>query len=272
MDVMTKGRFEITRCGMKGVEAIAADTAYAFGRHTHDQFGIGVILRGAQKSLSGRGIVEAEAGDIITVNPGEVHDGSPIGESGRTWRMLYFDPAAFTGPIRALTDGRNETAELSHPAMRDPASAASFLTLFRAMTDPRGGDSEIEGRENLLLLLARLINHRPAECKLGVPKAIEQARARIDDDPSAPLSLGELAAIGGVSQFQLVRGFAKLTGLTPHAYLVQRRLQRARKMIAAGMALADTAQASGFADQSHMTRLFASAYGMSPGRYAAAMN
>lgn len=66
---MTRGTFQIIRCGMDGVDAVSADTSHAFGRHIHDQFGIGVILRGAQKSLSGRGIVEAEAGDVITVNP-----------------------------------------------------------------------------------------------------------------------------------------------------------------------------------------------------------
>ncbi|HQS49592.1 MAG: AraC family transcriptional regulator [Rhizobiales bacterium 24-66-13] len=268
---MTPGEFKIARSGMKGVGAISADTSRAFNRHTHDQFGIGVIVRGAQKSLSGRGIVEAQAGDVITVNPGEVHDGSPLGESGRAWRMLYFDPATLAGPIRTLTDGSASSAELSRPAMRDPASAACFLSLFRILTDPHGGHSEIEGRENLLLLLARLIERRDQE-QAGAPKAINQARERIDDDPSAPLSLGELAAIGGVSQFQLVRGFSKATGLTPHAYLVQRRLQRARKMIAEGAALAEAAQASGFADQSHMTRLFVRTYGMSPGLYAAAMS
>ena len=256
---------------MKGVDAISADTSHAFGRHTHDQFGIGVIVRGAQRSMSGRGIVEAEAGDVITVNPGEVHDGSPLGESGRAWRMLYFDPDALANPLCALTKGSAGSAELSRPAMRDPASAACFLSLFRTMTDPQGGHSEIEGQESLLLLLARLIERRDQE-RPGAPKAIDQARERIDDDPSAPLSLDELAAIGGVSQFQLVRGFSKATGLTPHAYLVQRRLQRARKMIAQGATLADAAQASGFADQSHMTRLFVRTYGMSPGIYAVAMN
>lgn len=268
---MSKGQFKIARCGTSSVDAVWADTPHAFGRHTHDQFGIGVILRGAQKSMSGRGIVEAQAGDVITVNPGEVHDGTPLGASSRAWRMLYFDPAALTGSILALTDGATDSAELSYPAMRDAISAARFLSLFRTMTDPHGGHSEIEGRENLILLLARLIGHRNRE-RVGTPKAIERARARIDDDPAAPLSLDELAAIGGVSQFQLLRGFSKMTGLTPHAYLVQRRLQRARKMIADGTTLADAAQAAGFADQSHMTRLFVRTYGMSPGIYAAAMN
>ncbi|WP_018633754.1 AraC family transcriptional regulator [Neomegalonema perideroedes] len=268
---MARGRFKTTRCGMNGVEAVFADSPHAFGRHTHDQFGIGVILRGAQRSLSGRGVVEAEAGDVITVNPGEVHDGAPLDARGRIWRMLYFDPAALADPICALTEGGARNAELAHPALRDAAAATRFLSLFRAMIDPHGGRSEIESRENLLLLLARLVERRHQE-RAGAPRAIRRARERIDDDPAAPLSLGELAEIGGVSQFQLLRGFSKLTGLTPHAYLVQRRLQRARRMIAGGEGLADAAQASGFADQSHMTRLFVRAYGMSPGVYAAGMS
>lgn len=257
---------------MQGAEAVAADTTHAFGRHTHDQYGMGVILRGAQKSLSGRGIVEAKAGDIITVNPGEVHDGMPLGDGGRAWRMLYFDPVTLVGTIEDLTDGVSGDAELTHPAICDPTSAARFASLFRAVTDPQGGYSEIEARESLLLLLARLIDKGHQRQTRGAPKGVELARTRIDDDPSASVSLNELAEISGISQFQLVRGFSKVTGLTPHAYLVQRRLQSARRLIAAGVTLADVAQASGFADQSHMTRLFVRTYGMSPGVYAAAMN
>lgn len=58
--------------------------------------------------------------------------------------------------------------------------------------------------------------------------------------------------------------------MTPHAYQVQRRLLLARGWIRAGATLADAAAAGGFSDQSHMTRLFVRAYGLSPGRYAAA--
>jgi AraC-like DNA-binding protein len=269
---MTRRQFSIKRCQPSGVDAVWADSAHAFGRHTHDQFGIGVILRGAQKSLSGRGVVEAHAGDVISVNPGEVHDGIPLDANGRAWRMLYFDPEVLAGPIGALTDDRCGSFELSHPVLCDPAAAACFVALFRAVTKPFGADSEIEGEESLLFLLARVIDRRATESRHRAPKTIDQVRERIDDDPSAPVSLNELAAIGGISQFQLVRGFSKATGLTPHAYLIQRRLQRARKMIAQGVGLADAAHASGFADQSHMTRLFIRTYGISPGVYAAAMN
>ncbi|MCG5481567.1 MAG: AraC family transcriptional regulator, partial [Ensifer alkalisoli] len=59
---------------------------------------------------------------------------------------------------------------------------------------------------------------------------------------------------------------------TPHAYLVQRRIDIVRQLIAKRTPLADAAVAGGFADQSHMTRVFVRKYGFTPGAYAQAMN
>lgn len=269
---MAKSGFRVSGCGVKGVEAVFADSPHSFTRHIHDQFGIGVMLRGAQKSFSGCGMVEAQEGDVITVNPGEVHDGAPIDDNGRAWNMLYFDPSLLVGPALALTEGRSETIEFLYPVLRSAKAASWFLSLFRIMTASSGGYSELEGPETLLLLLAQLGAGYEGRQQLSTPRPVRLARERIDDDPAALVSLDELAFMGGVSPFQLLRGFSKITGLTPHAYLVQRRLQKARRLIAQGMSLAHAAQDSGFADQSHMTRLFARTYGITPGLYAAAMS
>lgn len=268
---MKKEYFTALRCQMAGVHAVSADTSFSFGRHTHDQFGIGLIDRGAQVSMSGRGIVEAKVGSVITVNPGEVHDGFPLGVESRSWRMLYFEPAILSGIIHTLTESHNGFVELSNPVVCNHESATYFSTLFRILTDLSGGYSEIEREETLLSLLAGLLCYQRQE-GAGAPKAIVLAKERIDDDPSALLSLEELSVLSGVSQFQLVRGFSKATGLTPHAYLIQRRLQMVRRLIASGMPLADASHAAGFADQSHMTRLFVRTYGITPGAYVAAVN
>ena len=100
---------------------------------------------------------------------------------------------------------------------------------------------------------------------------IARARALIDEDPAAPITLGELAGASGLSRFQLVRAFGRSIGLTPHAYLVQRRTDLARRLIAGGTKLAEVAAAAGFSDQSHMTRIFVARYGLTPGTYAEAV-
>jgi AraC-like DNA-binding protein len=105
---------------------------------------------------------------------------------------------------------------------------------------------------------------------VAVPCEIALAKARIDDDPGSPAPLGELAEIAGLGRFQLLRGFARATGLTPHAYLLQRRTELVRRLIARGETLAKAAAGAGFADQSHMTRCFVAIYGFSPGVYARA--
>lgn len=87
-------------------------------------------------------------------------------------------------------------------------------------------------------------------------------------EPGSAISLTELAAIAGLGQFTFLRAFAHYSGMTPHTYLLQRRLYLVRELIRGGMNFVDAAIAGGFADQSHMTRLFVRSYGYTPGFYA----
>ncbi|HEY8881751.1 MAG TPA: AraC family transcriptional regulator [Roseateles sp.] len=245
---------------MPGVEVVAADSTHAFGRHTHDQFGIGLIERGAQKSASGRGMVEAGAGDMITVNPGEVHDGKPFDANGRRWRMLYLDPARVLDAAQDVLPG--PAFEFTAPVIRDAELTARFQTLVDAAT--RGGALRSEAA--LLALIARLL--RPLSCERpALVTGVAAARERIDDDPASTPTLAAMATDAGLSRYQFLRAFTRLTGLPPHAYLLQRRVQHARRLVRGGMGLADAAAASGFADQSHMTRCFVCSLGLTPGAY-----
>ena len=259
----------LTHCTLRSdIEAVSACTRHFFPRHTHDQFGIGVIERGAHRSLSGRGVVEAVAGQAITVNPGEVHDGHPIGGASRAWSMLYFSPELARELTVEIAEGNNRKYEFESPVIDDAEVARLFLMLFRSLTAPRKTLSEVLADQTLLLLFARIA--RPGEPiqERRAPVGVRIAQELIDDDPASPRSLDDLAAASGLSRFQVVRAFVRQTGLTPHAYIVQRRLQLARRLISSGLALADAAAACGFSDQSHMTRLFRRTFGISPGAYS----
>src|SRR5579872_3004045 len=79
-----------------GITAMELASNHSFPRHSHDEYGIGVVLSGAQRSWSGIGPVVSLAGDVITVNPGELHDGHPVNGAMRRWRIIYFDPKALS--------------------------------------------------------------------------------------------------------------------------------------------------------------------------------
>ncbi|MGV0762266.1 AraC family transcriptional regulator [Tistrella mobilis] len=262
------GGFRVLPVAMPGLQAVTAETTRRFARHTHDQFGIGVIARGAQGSASGRGPVEAGPGDVITVNPGEVHDGWPIGDAGRAWRMLYIDPPVLAEAAADLM--RPGDAEFHHPAATAPATAARFLAAFHSLTaGAMGPAAPLARQERLTVLLADLLGGLlvPAG-RPTIPPGIARARAAIDDDPAAAHDLAGLAAIAETGRFQLIRSFTRATGFTPHAYVLERRVQLARRLITTGTPLAEAAAAAGFADQSHMTRHMTRRLGATPGVWA----
>ena len=90
----------------------------------------------------------------------------------------------------------------------------------------------------------------------------------IDAHLSNPLRLQALAQIAGLSRLQFLRGFTRAVGLTPHAFITERRLQHARKCLAESDAsLASVAAECGFAQQSHLGSLLARQIGMTPGQY-----
>ena len=74
----------------------------------------------------------------------------------------------------------------------------------------------------------------------------------------------------GTHPSHLVRVFRREYGLPPHRYVVGRRLDRARPLLLAGMPIADVAAATGFHDQSHLTRHFRALLGTTPGAFRSA--
>ena len=248
------------------MDAMTLRTDHCFPRHAHDGFGVGLVAAGAQRSWSGRGWVEAGTGDVITVNPGEMHDGAPIG-GPRAWRMLYFDPALVVRELAAEGD----RPEIARPALRDPALGALFSRLFAHATEDAPDPLVVE--QGLLRTLVHLFRRHGVEPGQtpAASSGFAMARKRLDQWPELPTTLAELAALSGISRFQFLRGFAREVGVTPHAYLVQRRVQRARKLLAQGRTPAEAGHQAGFADQSHMTRAFKRQLGVTPARYRAAI-
>jgi AraC-like DNA-binding protein len=184
--------------------------------------------------------------------------------------MLYFSPELARSLTDEIAQGGNREYEFESPVLRDAGVARLFLMLFRSLTAQQSMLSEVFADQTLLLLFSRIARPGEPVQEPRAPRGVEIAQELIDDDPAFSRSLDDLAAVSGLSRFQLVRGFTRKTGLTPHAYIVQRRLLLARRLISGGHTLADAAAACGFSDQSHMTRLFRRTFGISPSAYAQA--
>lgn len=250
---------------LPGVETISIFSDRSFPRHSHDEFGFGYMAKGGQSSWSQRGMVEAQAGDTITVNPGEMHDG--LGRAGqpRHWYMFFLTKEA----LSHLSDVHPGKAEFAHPVN---SSKAAFLHTERAFSALQSeGCDRNEAEQLLMLALATQLEQHEADARQVVSRHSHEVEIAIDmicQNWAAPLSLADLANATGTSRFQILRRFSREIGTTPHAFLTQHRVKRARAMILRGVPLADTAVACGFSDQSHLTRNFSRQFGVTPGSFA----
>jgi AraC family transcriptional regulator len=95
-------------------------------------------------------------------------------------------------------------------------------------------------------------------------RVLDFLSAHLSDDPT----VAELARECGLSSGYFSRAFRQTTGVTPHQWLIRKRVERARQLLLGnGLELADIALVCGFVDQSHFTRVFAKFEGESPGRW-----
>ena len=264
-------RSDVVATLLPGVFVTQTDSARFFPRHWHGNYGLGVVDRGAQRSASGRGAVEAFAGQCITHNPGEVHDGVPIGGTTRRWRMFHIEPAAMAGLF-----GVSSSADLEWraPVMDDQALRSALDRAFSASRAAGPTQQTSDSAVSALLEEALLLAVGQASPQARSPQPGKQGGEnlaivfeRLADDIKQAPTLDELATLAGTSRYTLVRQFGRCHGLPPRAWLRQLRLQRARERIAAGWGLADTALSCGFSDQSHLTRLFTRQFGYTPGSW-----
>jgi AraC-like DNA-binding protein len=253
-----------------GVDAMAARTARSYPRHSHDQYGIGVVDDGGHASWSGRGQVEMGPGGVISCNPGEVHDGHAVGGRPRSWRILYFEPESMSALCADVLDHAPTEFTFADPAFRNDVTRVVIDRAFSYASHETAGRDVMPCETALLTLIARLQTHSTGRSvkATGPVGSVRRAKEKIDADPAASITLSALATEAGLSRYQLIRAFSRQLGLTPHAYIVQRRIQLARRLIRARRGLAEAAALAGFYDQSHLTRCFVRQFGVTPSRYA----
>ena len=131
---------------------------------------------------------------------------------------------------------------------------------------------EMEGRALFLLdrVLALHVRSRPSGPKRGglAPRQLRRVTEFMGDHVGQELLLDDLAGLVGLSAKHFARAFRDSTGVPPHRWLTNQRIERARELLAAGdLPIAEIALICGFADQSHFTVTFKKATGLTPGAY-----
>jgi len=265
-----------------------------FARHSHDTYTLGLVVGGAGTFWCRGSERFACKGDIVVIPPGEVHTGSvSSGVESLSYLAVYLPVglAALHAEAAGARDGN--PPEFGSLVLRDSRVRQAYQALDRAIGSadafhrgPAPGNAEGAGlddgaaQEAVCVAITELIRrhaHRPTQDETldrmrgtaresrivrVVRDVLEDSYARGEET-----SLHVLAHRTGVTPFRVIRAFREATGLAPHQYLIQVRVERARQLLADGAVPSIAAAMTGFVDQSHLTYHFKKHLGITPGHY-----
>ena len=243
---------------------------HVFPPHTHETYVIGTVIEGLHCYMHNGRMVRTGPGQLCFINPGEVHDGAPV-DGGYRYRMIYPTEELLQEIMRDATGRAEGPPRFLAPEVRDEELARQFASAHLMLEDER---QPLAGDEALAAVLVKAVR-RHARSSLDLPRAgtestaVARARDYLAAHVEQPVDLKTLARVAGLSGYHLIRVFRKATGLSPHAWLVDRRVHLAAQLIRAGEPLSLIASRCGFSDQSHLTRLFKARLGVTPGQYRA---
>ncbi|MEL7022731.1 MAG: AraC family transcriptional regulator [Pseudomonadota bacterium] len=234
--------------------------------HSHDGYSI-IVVTGGSKAFRNSGQTAIVSTDEIAIsNPGQVHGCGPATDepwSHKTWYVSQ--------DLAMQLMGSDEAPSLQSPMIRDKSIAAALNDAHDGVYDDSADpDAEMIANEALVELF-----HTYSMVSSGDdPQAVDRPESRtaaciayMADHLAQGLALRDLASHVGVSRNQIIRDFKRVHQTTPGRYLRLLRLQRARHAMEQGETLSDVAVAAGYADQSHFTKQFRQAFGVTPKRF-----
>jgi AraC-like DNA-binding protein len=242
-----------------------------YARHAHDTFSIGAITGGRSVYVNGRDARAVGAGMVVVMNPGDVHCCNPVQDEPWSYLMCYVDakwlaaiqfelnPAAGPGFQRVSTE-----------PVTNPELFAGLVRLHELITDPQ--EDHLRKESALIGFFSALptfFDPAPASEQKDAGHKILLAAEYIRQNFARQLRLDEICAAAGLSAPYLIRAFKSRYDMTPHAYLINARIEFCREQLKRGEPIADVALNAGFADQAHLQRAFKQFVAATPGQYRA---
>lgn len=258
--------------GMPHLEArdVLDGRQVCYAKHSHETFSFGVVTGGTSSYLNERQRCVIGPGTVVLMNPGDVHACNPERDAAWSYRMFYLDTAwLHRQQIDLGVAGEGQHRRFEAILTRDPAIRAQIDALYDAMTAPV---TDTFTCEHHLAVLCETLHVRlgVAETRTTrggpIPYGVQRV-ARQLEEAGTSISLEALSNDASMSASQLIRQFKQHFGLTPHAYLLNSRVQYAQRQLRRGASLAQVAVDAGFADQAHFQRAFKQHLAATPGQY-----
>lgn len=240
-----------------------------YAPHSHAHWSLGAVTGGKSTFSYRDATYQISAGDLVMMNPHWVHACNPIENQPWAYLMLYVDAAW-------LSELRYQMGLLDTPRWQDIATAvitqpelfSGYCDMATCLLDER---RDIEDKKAVLTeYLAEVMQTLAQEPEVefpGAPCMLEHVAAYVRANCTTDIPLKRLCQLSGYSAGHLVRAFKQHFGLTPHAYLINQRIQMGQNALKRGQPIVEAALNAGFNDQLHFQRTFKRLVAATPNQY-----
>ncbi|EUB75031.1 transcriptional regulator, AraC family [Pseudomonas sp. GM41(2012)] len=248
--------------------SIADGREVCYTRHSHEHFSIGAITAGRSTYLHEQSQLQVSAGTVVLMNPGDVHACNPIDDQPWSYLMLYVETPWLTDLQHQLGFGQDQAfRRFSITHLHDADLFAGLKGLYEVLVDEQ---HDILRKHSAAVEFFTDVQQRlnPGDQPLRESNfKLERAAEYIRDNCTQLLKLEDICAAAQLSPSYLIRAFKQHYGMTPHAFVLNQRIQFAREQLRSGKLIADVALEAGFADQAHFQRVFKQHLAATPGQY-----
>ena len=256
---------------IKGVKAFAATmNSFSYDKHAHEEYSIGVTQKGRQDFFSVGAFHKSYVGNIICFNPEQVHDGAAGADSTLEYEMLYI-PAHKLQPLMQTLGVKNGfNMRLKQALFDDPLLRQQVLLMCQSVKDVNS--SQIEQEAGLISIAQSIVRLSGQRLDNGVPNRrtdtlLLRSQEFIISHLEQAITCDAMSQAANMSKYHFIRLFSQQFGMTPHQYLLNCRINRARQQLEKGHPVSEVAHQVGFADASHLNRKFKPVFGITPKQY-----
>lgn len=238
----------------------------SFKPHLHASVSIGAVDEGEVEYMVGDQRAILRPGSLALINPETLHSCNTLHHNRRSYSMLYLSPSWCLNVQSSLWQTSVcipfTVIRLDDLSLYDEYCSTVHHLLSHTV--------HLQEKEQLLVDLVSTVFSiacRPALPAQQLSGNVELLKKLLRNDLPRDLTLDSLAQQLDVNPYTLLRTFKAQTGITPHAYRMNCRIERAKAMLREGKDITDTALECGFFDQSHLHRHFKAMTTVTPQEY-----